>query len=456
MIIKRIELRYFRNYVSLNIGTEPGINVFYGDNAQGKTNILEAVYLCACARSHRTAKDNELIYHSSQNQTVNSENDQNQSNDQNQTDDEKQIDDRFASIDPFTNQYDIKLTFLNRDQQEETIELRYLDAIAGDPQRNRAIRQVLHNGVKLDKISDLMGLFHAVIFAPEDLMLVKEGPATRRRYLDLLISQIRPTYFIRLQQYAKYLQQRNKLLKDLREKSFRSKSKPEEDDLMQLDVWNQALAQQGAGLIEQRLRFTEKIAELAGKAQHQISSGKEKLYVKYRTIAGIKPDMNYQTIYDLYYNKLKSMVYDDIEKGTTGSGPHRDDLELSLDGDGMKSFASQGQQRSAVLALKLAELSILRQETGEMPVLLLDDVMSELDGNRRASLLDNIHDAQVFVTCTDAQQVVREIRREQQFSDTSLENLNRFSYYHVRDGHVHYGHLYHGQEDPGTLTNEQS
>lgn len=439
MIIKSIELRYFRNYVSLKIGTEPGINVFYGDNAQGKTNILEAVYLCACARSHRTAKDNELIYHSSQDQAEEPEPDENP------------IDEGFASIDPFSDQYDIKLTFLNRDQSEETIELRYLDAIAGDPQRSRAIRQVLHNGVKLDKISDLMGLFHAVIFAPEDLMLVKEGPATRRRYLDLLISQIRPTYFIRLQQYAKHLQQRNKLLKDLREKCFRSKGKPEEDDLLQLDVWNQALAQQGAGLIEQRLKFTEKIADLAGKAQYKISSGKEKLYVKYRTVAGIKPDMNYQAIYDLYYGKLKSMVYDDIEKGTTGSGPHRDDLELSLDGDSMKSFASQGQQRSAVLALKLAELSILRQETGEMPVLLLDDVMSELDGNRRASLLDNIHDAQVFVTCTDAQQVVREIRREQQFNETSRENLNRFSYYLVQHGHVHIGHVHQG-----TVTSELS
>jgi len=465
MIINRIELRNFRNYVSLNIGTEPGINVFYGDNAQGKTNILEAVYLCACARSHRTAKDSELIYHGgSEKQVKPNESDQPSQSDQpdeldqpNQLDqssqsdqpddpetDARQMNDGFATLDPFDDQYDIKLTFINRDQYEETIELRYLDAIAGDPQRSRAIRQVLHNGVKLDKISDLMGLFHAVIFAPEDLMLVKEGPATRRRYLDLLISQIRPTYFIRLQQYAKYLQQRNKLLKDLREKSQRSKTKPNDDDLLQMDVWNQALAQQGAGLIEQRLKFTDQIAELAGKAQHRISSGKEKLYVKYRTVAGIKPDMSYQEIYDVYFGKLKNMVYDDIEKGTTSSGPHRDDLELSLDGDGMKSFASQGQQRSAVLALKLAELSILRQETGEMPVLLLDDVMSELDGNRRASLLDNIHDAQVFVTCTDAQQVVREIRREQQFSETSPENLNRFSYYHVQNGHVQNGQVQEG------------
>lgn len=441
MIIKRIELRHFRNYVSLDIGTEPGINVFYGDNAQGKTNILEAVYLCACARSHRTAKDSDLIYHGSHDGQAGAVQDQEQNTDQEQKNGEDLNEQDalfgdFTVLNPFTDQYDIKLTFINRDQCEETIEIRYLDAVSGDPQRSRAIRQVLHNGVKLDKISDLMGLFHAVIFAPEDLMLVKEGPATRRRYMDLLISQIRPTYFVRLQQYARYLHQRNKLLKDLREQSFRNKCKPSEDDLIQLDVWNQSLARQGAGLIEQRLRFTAKIAELAGKAQNRISSGKEKLYVKYRTLTGIKPDMNVNDIYDLYYAKLKSMVYDDIEKGATGIGPHRDDLELSLDGDSMKSFASQGQQRSAVLALKLAELAILRQETGEVPVLLLDDVMSELDENRRASLLDNIHDAQVLVTCTDAQQVVREIRREQQVSETPLENLNRFSYFHVHQGSV--------------------
>jgi len=399
MMIQKISLHHFRNYEQQDILVKPGVNVFYGDNAQGKTNILEAIYLCACARSHRTARDADLIYHPA-------------------------------------DHYRVKIEFFNRDKFEESIELVYFETVPGDPQRTKAIRQVYHDGIKLEKVSDLMGLFHAVIFAPEDLMLVKEGPATRRRYLDLLISQIRPTYFVRLQQYAKFLAQRNKLLKDLRD-SGRIRQQPlNEQENLQLDVWNQSLAQQAAGLIEQRLIYTAQIAEYAAKAQNKISSGKEQLYVKYKTITGIKKEMKKDEIYEFYYQKLKSMICEDIEKGTTSIGPHRDDLELSLDGDGMKAFASQGQQRSAVLAMKLAELAILRQETGETPVLLLDDVMSELDENRRSSLLENIHDAQVFVTCTDAQQVFREISQEQQKDPLSAGKENYFTYFQVSQGSV--------------------
>ncbi len=399
MIIKKISLHHFRNYEQQDIHVNPGINVFYGDNAQGKTNILEAIYLCACARSHRTSRDADLIGRPA-------------------------------------DHYRVKIDFLNRDLGEESIELDYFEAVPGDPQRLKAVRHVYHDGMKLDKISDLMGLFHAVIFAPEDLMLVKEGPATRRRYLDLLISQIRPTYFVRLQQYAKFLAQRNKLLKDLRD-GGRVRQRPlDEQEMLQLDVWNQSLAQQAAGLIEQRLFFSAQIADYAAKAQNKISSGKEKLYVKYKTVTGIKPEMRQNEIYEFYYQKLKNMIYEDIEKGTTGIGPHRDDLELSLDGDGMKAFASQGQQRSAVLAMKLAELAVLRQETGEAPVLLLDDVMSELDETRRSSLLENIHDAQVFVTCTDAQQVFREINQEKQKESVASEPASYFTYFLVSQGSV--------------------
>jgi DNA replication and repair protein RecF len=399
MMIRKIELAQFRNYEQQAITTEPGINVFFGDNAQGKTNILEAVYLCACARSHRTSRDGEMIRHTA-------------------------------------DHYFVRLSFVNQNGSEDEIEIEYFEAVPGDPQRTRSQRIVRHNGQRLERIGDLMGLFHAVIFAPEDLMLVKEGPATRRRYMDLLISQVRPTYFLRLQQYTRHLMQRNKLLKDLRDCRVGGQVVLDEAAALQLDVWNHSLAEQAAGLIEQRLLYARRIAELAGKAQLKISSGKEKLYVKYRTIPGVKPEMSRNQIYNIYYEKLKSMIYDDIDKGTTGYGPHRDDLELSLDGDGLKPFASQGQQRSAVLSLKLAELAILRQDTGEAPVLLLDDVMSELDENRRNSLLENINDAQVFVTCTDAQQVVREIRREQLYAAAIDENLNQFTFYRVEQGGV--------------------
>lgn len=399
MIIRKIELTQFRNYERQIIATEPGINVFYGDNAQGKTNILEAVYLCACARSHRTSRDAEMIRHSA-------------------------------------DHYSVRIEFVNQNGSDDEIEISYFEAVTGDPQRTRSQRIVRHNGLKLDRIADLMGLFHAVIFAPEDLMLVKEGPATRRRYLDLLISQVRPTYFLTLQQFSRHLLQRNKLLKDLRDTRVGGKFVLDEQAELQLDVWNQSLAEHAAALIEQRLIYTKRIAELAGQSQSEISSGKEKLYVKYKTIAGIKPNMSKSKIYDIYYEKLKSMINEDLEKGSTGVGPHRDDLELSLDGDGLKPFASQGQQRTAVLSLKLAELAILRQDTGEAPVLLLDDVMSELDENRRNSLLHNINDAQVFVTCTDAQQVVREISREQHQEAKKDEKINLFSFFKVALGGV--------------------
>ncbi|HBP38656.1 MAG TPA: DNA replication/repair protein RecF [Clostridiales bacterium] len=400
MRVRQIELKQFRNYGQQSITVEPGINVFYGDNAQGKTNILEAVYLCACARSHRTARDAEMIRHQA---------------------------DRYA----------VRLEFISQNGTEEELLLEFQESSTHDPNRGHSIRTVRHNGIRLEKISEMMGLFHAVIFAPEDLMLVKEGPATRRRYLDLLISQVRPSYFLNLQQYSRYLQQRNKLLKDLRIAHSGRAGELNEETRLHLEVWNQALAAQAAGLIEQRQQYCRRIADLAGQAQEKISAGKEKLYVKYRTVSGIKPEMTRAQIEALYYQKLNTLLQEDLEKGTTSQGPHRDDLELSLDGDGLKPFASQGQQRSAVLSLKLAELAILRQDTGEAPVLLLDDVMSELDEGRRASLLENIQDAQVFVTCTDAQQVVREIRHElKETEHTSQLAGNRFTYYRVSQGTV--------------------
>ena len=397
MIVKKIQLSQFRNYEVQEILTGPGINVIYGDNAQGKTNILEAIYLCACARSHRTARDADLIYNQS-------------------------------------GQYAVKVDYDCLNGSSESIEIRYFDAIIGDPQRIRPVRQIYHNGIRLDRISDMMGLFHAVIFAPEDLMLVKEGPSTRRRYLDLLISQVRPSYFVHLQQYARILTQRNKLLKEMRDQGFGRKKKPDDMCALQIDVWDDALAQEGAALVRQRQLFGERIAKIAQAAQKNISSGKEELYVKYRTVSGIDPNKDEKEICHSYLEKLKTMVCDDIEKGLTVAGPHRDDLELSLDGSGLKPFASQGQQRSAVLALKLAELAILREDTGEPPVFLLDDVMSELDENRRTSLLENIQKSQVFVTCTDAGQIAKELLKN---SEEDAEKINSaITFFRVEDGQV--------------------
>jgi len=409
MNVSSIELTHFRNYEKLKINIQPGFNVFYGFNAQGKTNILEAVYLCACARSHRTSRDTDMI------------------------------------MSGFTD-YAVKIAFSCDGRHEETIEIQYLDADPKDARRTRPQRLVYHDGVRLDRISEMMGLFHAVIFAPEDLMLIKEGPATRRRYLDLLLSQVRPSYFQDLQLFNRLLMQRNRLLKDFRSNLFqRGKGELNADELMQIETWDLALAGSMTRLIRRRQEYAVRIGLIAANAHENISSGKEKLSVKYKTVAGIRPESSEQDVLGIILSKLKNNLYEDIEKGTTGIGPHRDDLEIGLDGDHLKPFASQGQQRSAVLSLKLAELEIIRRDTGELPVLLLDDVMSELDVIRRQSLLEGIEQAQVLITCTDRQQVGRQFGLTdrhhqaegllQAEGDHQAEDYKQIIDYHQKEGH---------------------
>jgi DNA replication and repair protein RecF len=407
MHVTAIELSDFRNYHSQQIAVHPDINVFFGANAQGKTNILEAVYLCACARSHRTSRDTELIRQNG-------------------------------------DHYSVKVDFTTLTGYPDSLEIRYFDPVPGHPQRQKPIRQIYQNGVLLERISDMMGLFHAVIFAPEDLMLIKEGPATRRRFLDLLISQVRPTYFQDLQRYSRLLQQRNKILKDLREAKSAPGSPSETD---QLEAWDLTMVPYAARIIYQRMNYVQRLDQLAEKNHNKISSGKEKLNVKYKTVSGISNEIGIPEISDLLIKKYKTNVYEDILRGSTQNGPHRDDLEFILQGEAMKPYASQGQQRSAVLSLKLSELEIITEDIGERPVLLLDDVMSELDADRRRCLLESISQAQVFVTCTDANHVVSDIRLADQSklhssvqADESIKQIKtqdrQFSFFEVRSGQV--------------------
>jgi len=407
MYVTAIELTDFRNYRSQQIAVHPDINVFFGANAQGKTNILEAVYLCACARSHRTSRDSDLIH---------------------------QDGDHYA----------VKVDFKTQSGHQDSLEIRYFDPVPGHPQRQKSIRQIYQNGVLLERISDMMGVFHAVIFAPEDLMLIKEGPATRRRFLDLLISQVRPTYFQDLQRYSRLLQQRNKILKDLRESRPAAGSWGETE---QLEAWDLTMVPYAARIIHQRMIYIQRLDQMAEKHHSKISSGKEKLNVKYRTISGYTNEMSIPELSDLLLKKYKTNVYDDVARGSTQTGPHRDDLELVLQGEPMKPYASQGQQRSAVLSLKLSELEIITEDIGERPVLLLDDVMSELDSDRRRCLLESISEAQVFVTCTDASHVVADIRladesklaithQETQAEPGQTTQARQFSFFEVRSGQV--------------------
>ena len=405
MLIRSIHIENFRNYRRLDLNVEPSINVFFGENAQGKTNIIEAIYLCACARSHRTSKDRELICHGEHGYRV--------------------------SLDMLAHRYrkmirniegDISsdVGFLSTSQvrdagyYEESLSISYMEAMEGPEGFRKARRIAEHDNVALERISEFMGIFHAVIFAPEDLLLIKEGPSVRRRYLDLLISQVRPVYFHDLLEYSRLLQQRNRTLKLMRQRKSIHTLSPME--VSEIEIWDYPLARAAARIIADRISFSERVRAIAKEKHEQISGGRESLYVRYKTVSGILCD---EVISDPYGSiekteqallaRWRASHQDDYEKGTTSVGQHRDDLELSLGGDGLRAFASQGQQRSAALAMKLAELAVLREETGEMPVLLLDDVFSELDAGRRSCLLANMADAQVFITCTDRSFIEKEL-----------------------------------------------
>ena len=436
MFIRSIRIENFRNYRRLDLKVEPSINVFFGENAQGKTNIIEAIYLCACARSHRTSKDKELIFHGENGYRV-------------------EIDlmaHRFRPLflcrenEEVLSGDRIYLTQEKKEQirkenyYEESLALSFSEASDGPEGIKRARRIAEHDHVPLERISDFMGIFHAVIFAPEDLLLIKEGPSVRRRYMDLLISQVRPCYFHDLLTYSKLLQQRNKTLKMLRQRQgIHTLSLAEESEI---EIWDYPLAEAAARLLSERIHFSKKIKEIAGEKHEQISGGRESLFIKYKTVTGLlteeimaDPDLHLDRMAKYLVDKWKESHQDDYEKGNTSVGPHKDDLELSLDGDGLRAFASQGQQRSAALALKLAELKILRDETGEMPVLLLDDVFSELDAGRRTCLLSNLADAQVFITCTDKALIEKEL-----FEMTGIIEPGRgkpeITFYEVSEGTV--------------------
>lgn len=371
MQVSKIYLKNFRNYQEQSINLASGTNVFIGQNGQGKTNILEAIYLCACARSHRTGRDLDLI--------------------------KDQAD--F---------YQVEIEFESDSRADRSIKIVYQT-------KPRQVREIYYCGLKQAKISDFFGLFHAVIFAPEDLMLIKEGPAIRRRFLDLLISQIKPLYFKNLQSYQFFLKQRNQLLKNIKEmqQSLRQDKKDTltsqkenyDFNLLQLTIWTEKLAEVLAQIIKVRQAYIDKIESIAKSSLLTISDGQENLQINYKTVSGIDPYAEEEEIYQALLKRYERQLDDDIFRGNTASGSHRDDLDLVIDGGLLKDRGSQGQQRSAVLALKLAELKIIEDETGEKPVLLLDDVMSELDPKRRARLLSSFESNQVFITCTDLNQI---------------------------------------------------
>ncbi|MEN6314011.1 MAG: DNA replication/repair protein RecF [Clostridiaceae bacterium] len=367
MLIKSIGLRNFRNYESLQINFEKEFNIIYGNNAQGKTNIIEAIFLCASGRSHRTSKDSELV---------------------------KYGEDAF----------DIKLV-LEKQNVKKEIHIAY---------NNEDRKKIKINDIAAKKIGDLMGHLNAVMFSPEDLLLIKQGPAERRRFADIALSQLKPSYFYDLQQYAKILFQRNSLLKNITIK------RDLEDTL---EVWDKHLAKTGARIMKERERFVKRMNELAKSRHNDLTNSEENLTLKYDPSFQIRDD-NYNDLEGCFKCELEKNKEREIYKGSTIIGPHRDDIDIILNDESTKIYGSQGQQRTSVLSMKLAEIDLMKEESGEYPVLLLDDVLSELDDRRKEFLIESIKNVQTFITCTD-----------RRFFKAKRENT---SFFYVENGNIDY------------------
>lgn len=335
MIISKIKLTDFRNISSAEIEPDPGINVIYGQNAQGKTNLLEALWCFTGAKSFRGSKDSELVNFGAEKAKI--------------------------SIEFFDNGRD----------QECIIEI--------DKKRKASL-----NGVEYSSASQLAGKINAVVFSPQDLNIIKDGPIFRRKFLDLCICQIYPVYLGLLRRYSRALDQRNKILKDI-------KFNPSLEEFI-VD-FEKELAEIGCGIIEYRKNFISKLENYLPDIYKGISDGKEELTLSYETAAGGSADE--------FFHSLKVNRGNDIVNCSTSVGPHRDDLDIKVNGLSSRTYSSQGQKRSAAIALKLAESAVISELTGGSPITLLDDVMSELDKARQNYILNHIKDRQVFITCCD-------------------------------------------------------
>ncbi len=340
MYIKQLRLKNFRNYKDEVISFTPKTNILCGDNAQGKTNALEALYMFAFGKSFRTQQDRETIM----------------------------LGESYTKIDVL-----YKDSFRNN-----TIEIIIL--------KDRK-KQIKINGVNITKLSELLSKLSVVLFFPEELGLIKDGPYIRRRFLDVAISGAKPKYYHLLGKYNKILDQRNNLIKKMR---LTGKT-PLADTLK---VWNESLCTYGIELCRYRKEYVENLCTEAKKIHFEATG--EDLSLSYKTRFETKEEM---------LKKIEASLMREIEQGCTLYGPHRDDIDILIDGKDAKSFASQGQQRSAVLSLKLAQAEMLYRETGEYPVLLLDDILSELDFNRRSFLVKKIPDKQVIITCAGIDEV---------------------------------------------------
>lgn len=340
MIIKSLELENFRNYGTLSIDFDSGTNILYGDNAQGKTNILEAIFLSATTKSHKGSRDRDMI--------------------------------NFAADEAHIRTYVVK------DGLENRVDMHL---------RKNKSKGIAINGQKIKKAADLLGLLNVVFFSPEDLSIIKNGPAERRRFVDMELCQLDSVYLHNLNNYNKIVNQRNKLLKEL---YFNPGLKDT------LSIWDTQLVSFGSKVIEQRNAFVSQINEIINEIHLKLSGGKEALKIVY------EPDV----LLEQFEKKLETCQEKDIRLKQTSTGPHRDDISFMVGDVDIRRFGSQGQQRTAALSLKLAEIELVKKVTKDIPLLLLDDVLSELDSSRQNYLLNNIGDIQTIITCTGVEEFV--------------------------------------------------
>lgn len=334
MWIKKIKINNFRNYKMQEINLEKNINIFYGENAQGKTNIIESIFLCSMGKSFRAKKDNEMINLSEKNAIIEIE--------------------------------------YNKSDRDGKIKIEL---------ENK--KNIYVNGIKLKKLSELLGNINVVIFTPDDINILKGGPQNRRRFLDVMISQLKPNYMYNLNLYLKTLEQRNNYLRQIREEG-------REETL--LEIWDEKLSEYAINIYNYRKEFIEKIKNKIKIIHNEITEEKENIEIEYITECTSK---------EKYLELLKQRRKLDIIKGFTTKGIHRDDFVIYINNKKLDVYGSQGQNRTAILSLKLSELNIIYDEIGEYPILLLDDFMSELDNKRRMHFLDKIKNIQVIITCTD-------------------------------------------------------
>ena len=341
MIIKSIELSNFRNYEHLDISFDEGTTILYGDNAQGKTNILEAAYVSGTTKSHKGSRDKEMI--------------------------------RFDETESH-----IK-TIVQKNDRDYQIDIHL--------KKNKA-KGIAINKVPIKKAADLFGILNIIFFSPEDLNIIKNGPAERRRFIDAELCQLDKIYLSDLTNYNKALNQRNKLLKDLYYHPNLKETLP---------VWDMQLIRYGRKIIERRRRFIQELNEIVFDIHQKISGGKEEMILNY------EPDIE-----DIFFeDELIRAKERDLKYAQTSVGPHRDDLKITVNSIDVRKYGSQGQQRSCALSLKLSEIKLVEQTIHDQPVLLLDDVLSELDQNRQNYLLQAIDETQTIITCTGLDEFVK-------------------------------------------------